>query len=126
MNADLNDNTHKDNDSENSVDLRIFSMLSYIGVLWIAGLISERDDPTVRFHVNQGIIKTFVFASLWFVIFVISKIFAAISPVLIAIVSLLWLVYFSIMFVYIVLGIINAKNEIHKPLPIIGNLFRIL
>lgn len=126
MNADLNNSTHKDNDSENSVDLRIFSMLSYIGVLWIAGLISERDDPTVRFHVNQGIIKTIVFASLWFVIFVISKIFAAISPVLVAIVSLLWLVYFSIMFVYIVLGIINAKNEIHKPLPIIGNLFRIL
>lgn len=62
--------------------------------------------------------KTIVFASLWFVIFVISKIFAAISPILIAIVALLWLVYFSTMFVYIVLGIINAKNEIQKPLPI--------
>ena len=126
MDAGLNDNAHKNNDDKRSADMRTFSILSYIGVLWIVGLISEKDDPTVRFHVNQGIIKTIVFASLWFVIFVISKIFAAISSVLIAVVALLWLIYFSIMFVYIILGIVNAKNQIQKPLRIIGSLFRIL
>ena len=123
MNTNLNDSLNK---GEGKSNLKIFSILSYIGIFWIVGLISERDDPVVRFHINQGIIKTVVFSSLWFVIFVISKILAAISTILLSIVALLWLVYFLIMFVYVVLGIINAKNEVQRPLPIIGDLFHIL
>lgn len=123
MNTDLNDNLNK---GEGKSNLKIFSILSYIGIFWIVGLISERDDPVVRFHINQGIIKTVVFSSLWFVIFVVSKILAAISTILLSIVALLWLAYFLIMFVYVILGIINAKNEVQRPLPIIGDLFHIL
>ncbi len=123
MITNLNDSLNK---GEGKSNLKIFSILSYIGIFWIVGLISERDDPVVRFHINQGIIKTVVFSSLWFVIFVISKILAAISTILLSIVALLWLAYFLIMFVYIVLGIINAKNEVQRPLPIIGDLFHIL
>ena len=123
MNTDLNDSLNK---GEGKSNLKIFSILSYIGIFWIVGLISERDDPVVRFHINQGIIKTVVFSSLWFVIFVVSKILAAISTILLSIVALLWLVYFLIMFVYVILGIINAKNEVQRPLPIIGDLFHIL
>ncbi len=123
MNTDLNDSLNK---GEGKSNLKIFSILSYIGIFWIVGLISERDDPVVRFHINQGIIKTVVFSSLWFVIFVISKILAAISTILLSIVALLWLAYFLIMFVYVILGIINAKNEVQRPLPIIGDLFHIL
>lgn len=123
MNTDLNDSLNK---GEGKSNLKIFSILSYIGIFWIVGLISERDDPVVRFHINQGIIKTVVFSSLWFVIFVISKILAAISTILLSIVALLWLAYFLIIFVYVILGIINAKNEVQRPLPIIGDLFHIL
>ena len=123
MNTDLNDSLNK---GEGKSNLKIFSILSYIGIFWIVGLISERDDPVVRFHINQGIIKTVVFSSLWFVIFVVSKILAAISTLLLSIVALLWLAYFLIMFVYVILGIINAKNEVQRPLPIIGDLFHIL
>lgn len=123
MNTDLNDSLNK---GEGKSNLKIFSILSYIGIFWIVGLISERDDPVVRFHINQGIIKTVVFSSLWFVVFVISKILAAISTILLSIVALLWLAYFLIMFVYVILGIINAKNEVQRPLPIIGDLFHIL
>lgn len=123
MNTDLNDSLNK---GEGKSNLKIFSILSYIGIFWIVGLISERDDPVVRFHINQGIIKTVVFSSLWFVIFVVSKILAAISTILLSIVALLWLAYFLIMFVYVILGIINAKNEVQRSLPIIGDLFHIL
>lgn len=123
MNTNLNDSLNK---GEGKSNLKIFSILSYIGIFWIVGLISERDDPVVRFHINQGIIKTVVFSSLWFVIFVVSKILAAISTILLSIVALLWLAYFLIMFVYVILGIINAKNEVQRPLPIIGDLFHIL
>ena len=114
LNGDKNDNTV------------LFSVLSYTAVLWIAGLISDKDNPVVRFHVNQGIIKTIIFTSLWFVIFVVSKIFSAISTILIAIVSLLWIVYFVTLFSYMIIGIVNAKKCIQKPLPIIGTLFNIL
>ena len=123
MNTNLNDSLNK---GEGKSNLKIFSILSYIGIFWIVGLISERDDPVVRFHINQGIIKTVVFSSLWFVIFVVSKILAAISTILLSIVALLWLAYFLIMFVYVILGLINAKNEVQRPLPIIGDLFHIL
>ena len=123
MNTNLNDSLNK---GEGKSNLKIFSILSYIGIFWIVGLISERDDPVVRFHINQGIIKTVVFSSLWIVIFVVSKILAAISTILLSIVALLWLAYFLIMFVYVILGIINAKNEVQRPLPIIGDLFHIL
>ena len=123
MNTNLNDSLNK---GEGKSNLKIFSILSYIGIFWIVGLISERDDPVVRFHINQGIIKTVAFSSLWFVIFVVSKILAAISTILLSIVALLWLAYFLIMFVYVILGIINAKNEVQRPLPIIGDLFHIL
>lgn len=123
MNTNLNDSLNK---GEGKSNLKIFSILSYIGIFWIVGLISERDDPVVRFHINQGIIKTVVFSSLWFVIFVVSKILAAISTILLSIVALLWLAYFLIMFVYVILGIINVKNEVQRPLPIIGDLFHIL
>lgn len=124
MSNELN-NEFEDNDKTID-DTRLFSVLSYISILWIVGLISDSDNCVVRFHINQGIVKTIIFGSAWFVLFVISKVFSAISIVLIPIVSLLWIIYFSIMLIYMILGIINAKNEIQKPLPIIGTLFHIL
>lgn len=124
MSNELN-NEFEDNDK--TIDnTRLFSVLSYISILWIVGLISDNDNCIVRFHINQGIVKTIIFGSAWFVLFVISKVISAISNILIPIVSLLWIIYFFIMLIYMILGIINAKNEIQKPLPIIGTLFHIL
>ena len=38
----------------------LYCVLSYIYVLWIVGLLAEKDNPTVKFHVNQGIILSAV------------------------------------------------------------------
>lgn len=124
MNSKLNNDF--ENNGKTIDNTRLFSVLSYISILWIVGLISDNDNCIVRFHVNQGIVKTIIFGSAWFVLLVISKLFSAISTVLIPIVSLLWIIYFFIMLIYMILGIINAKNGIQKPLPIIGTLFHIL
>lgn len=39
---------------------KLFSILSYLGILWLFGLLINPDkyDPRVRFHVGQGIILT--------------------------------------------------------------------
>ena len=105
---------------------KVFSVLSYIGILWLVGLIAERENPKVKFHVNQGIVLTIFSAALSIAVSILSAILIAISPVLFVISSLLWFVDSVVIIVWMVLGIINASKGINKPLPLIGSLFTIL
>ena len=47
---------------ENKVEqknVKLYSILSYIGILWIVGvLVKEKDNKTVKFHVGQGMLLT--------------------------------------------------------------------
>lgn len=81
---------------------KLYAILAYICPLWIIGLlVDEKDDPLVRFHVNQGIVLT---------------IFGVIaSAVSCGILSIAWLIF-------AILGIINANKEELKPLPLIGKI----
>ena len=38
---------------------KLYGILAYIGILWLVGMFvqPEKDDPFVRFHVNQGIVN---------------------------------------------------------------------
>ena len=105
---------------------KLYCILSYVYILWLAGLLSERENKIIRFHVNQGIILSiFMFSSL-FAINIISDILFFIAPILSCISALfqiLWLIiFFSLSFI----GIRNVIKNKAKPLPIIGNLFTVL
>lgn len=89
---------------------KLFSVLSYFGILWIVGLLAAKDDPYVKFHVNQGLLLFLleVAASIVMVIPIIGWIVGAVAYV------------FS--FVCFIMGVINAVQGNMKPLPLIGKL----
>ncbi len=120
---------------------KLFSILSYIGILWLIGLLvnPEKGDSKVRFHVGQGIILTIADAVIGIVMGIISAIIngifrteitilgygtgvyetSAVATVLTTIISLAgW-----VLIVFLVVkGIMNVVNKKQEPLPIIGKL----
>lgn len=109
------------NDQSNTI---LFSILSYIGILWLIPLLVEKNDKVVRFHVNQGIVL-FIFDIIGSIaVGILSAIF-----VFIPVISFLGVVIASLFgilcFVLMIIGIVNAANKSEKPLPIIGK-FQVL
>lgn len=117
------DNTENSNQNDQSNTI-LFSILSYIGILWLIPLLVEKNDKVVRFHVNQGIVL-FIFDIIGSIaVGILSAIF-----VFIPVISFLGVVIASLFgilcFVLMIIGIVNAANKSEKPLPIIGK-FQIL
>lgn len=88
---------------------KLFSILAYLGILWIVGLLAAKDDVFVKYHVNQGL--------LLFLLGVAGSI-VGIIPIIGAIVGAIVSV---VCFVLMILGIVNAVKGEMKPLPFIGN-----
>jgi len=117
------DNTGNSNQNDQSNTI-LFSILSYIGILWLIPLSVEKNDKVVRFHVNQGIVL-FIFDIIGSIaVGILSAIF-----VFIPVISFLGVVIASLFgilcFVLMIIGIVNAANKSEKPLPIIGK-FQVL
>lgn len=110
---------------------KILSALSYIGIMWIVGLIFGRNDDKVRFHINQGIILTifeFIFRLILFILHAAVNIFLIIPFSMVPLLSApgviinkaLTFIYWGLMSVFILIGVVNALAGRQKPLPIIG------
>ncbi|MBE7056330.1 MAG: hypothetical protein E7388_02675 [Ruminococcaceae bacterium] len=103
---------------------KLFSILSYISILWLLGLLisPEKNDPKVKFHVGQGIILSIVGAALGITAGIISGIMTAILPDLLAalLTAPISLAASAASIIWMVLGIINAAKGEQKQLPIIG------
>lgn len=117
------DNTGNSNQNDQSNTI-LFSILSYIGILWLIPLLVEKNDKVVRFHVNQGLVL-FIFDIIGSIaVGILSAIF-----VFIPVISFLGVVIASLFgilcFVLMIIGIVNAANKSEKPLPIIGK-FQVL
>ncbi|MBN2558249.1 MAG: hypothetical protein JXB33_05805 [Clostridia bacterium] len=98
-------------DSSNN---KVMAVLCYLWILWIVPLLTEhKNDPFVKFHINQGIILT-IFSVIVGIIGYI--------PVIGGVVS--WVGGIAL-FVLAIIGIINAVNMQQKPLPVIGTLFTV-
>lgn len=111
---------------------QVFSVLAYLGPLWLVGLLADRHNPRVSFHVNQGII-----------LFIFECIFTVATRILHGIFNIVFsfglldnigrLIMFLInsvgglgILVLIIIGIVHAAQEIEEPLPVIGKLFTII
>lgn len=109
-------------------NVRLYSILSYVGFLWIIGvLVKEKDNKTLKFHVGQGIILSI----LWFAIGTFGKVLSFFVDlidfidfpfgVIGSIASLIIMVPFCIFaFVLMIIGIMNANNGKEEELPVIG------
>lgn len=118
-------------------DSKAFCILSYVGVLWLVGLLAARDDPKVRFHVNQGIILSiFQFALGILVSMVksfISMVFIRMFSASVLLPQLGMTINGGLSFVswcltvaFAVIGIVHAAQDRQEPLPIIGSLFTVI
>lgn len=113
--------------------IKVFCILSYVGILWLVGLLTERENPKVRFHVNQGIILS-IFEAVVGVAFAIVKTFITaifseilmLSPLAAALNGMLSLVQWCVFLTFIIIGILHAARDREEPLPVIGSLFRVL
>ena len=96
---------------------KVQSILSYIGILWLAAYFGgkqERNDLS-RYHLKQGL-------GLW----IITVIFNIAIYIVVMIVPSLAVILSAISLIFLILmifGIINAANEVRKPLPVIGKMF---
>lgn len=97
------------------------NVLSYIGILFIVGMvIPDRDDPSVRFHCGQGLLLFVVSLILGLASGIIGAIMMFIPFIGGIISSLVSLCVSAITLVYMVIGIVNAATDKDVPLPIIG------
>ena len=99
------------------------SVLSYLGLLWLIPFFvnTRRNNPYVKFHMNQGLI-----------LLIISLIIQVIGAVVCAVLDFFWLGLISslvgvavefiqfIIFAFEILGIVNVLKDTAKELPFIG------
>ena len=118
---------------------KLFSILSYIGILWLIGMLvaPEKTDSKVRFHVGQGIILTIAEVALSIVVSILNAIIRAIFKTEITywgintgvyttsgfgnfLIVILSLAVWGVSIFFLVKGILNVVHGKEEPLPIVG------
>ena len=114
---------------------KLFAILSYIGILWLIGLLvaPEKTDAKVKFHVGQGIILSIAGAVLGIVSGIINAILGAVfqvtflgvglgyvSTVGVVFQTIVSLAVSVIIILLVIKGILNVVNNKQEPLPVIG------
>lgn len=101
----------------------LYCVLSYIYILWIVGLLADKNNKIVKFHINQGIILSIVSLFSLIIINILSSFLYSIAPILSGIsafLEVLWIIFYV---VFTIIGIKNAAKQSQQPLPVIGSLF---
>lgn len=93
------------------------SILAYLGILWLIAYFGGKDkrDALSTYHLRQGLGLLIVAILINLCLSVVIMLLPALSTPL-SLISLLFLIL-------MIFGIINAANEVQKPLPLIGKLF---
>ena len=131
------------NNSVNDKNIKLYSILAYIGILWIVGcLVKEKDDKKLKFHVGQGILVTLswiaasaisrminlfnslvihnIFVNTTYTFGVAIKTLSPIGSILSFLLGLVSLAVCFLPLVFMIIGIVNAANNKEQELPLIG------
>jgi uncharacterized membrane protein len=100
------DNNHEKANSKKS-DKKLMSILAYIGILILIPFLTSKDDPTVKFHIKQGLVLICAGVAVWLIGYIL--------PIWI----ILQLLNIGI-FVLAVIGIVNVVNDKKEELPLVG------
>lgn len=106
--------TTSEYDSRDIENNKVFAILSYIGILFVVGLIATPKSKFARFHANQGLVLFITEIALGIVSGIVSFI-PVVSGIVSAVVGLISLVY-------MVIGIYNSASGKAKELPVIGGI----
>lgn len=93
---------------------KLLAAIAYVWVLCIVTIICGKEDPFARYHANQGLVLLIANIASVIVGFILGLI-----PFIGPIVS--WIISIAL-FVFMILGIINAVKGEMKPLPFIGGI----
>lgn len=102
---------------------KLFNVLAYIGILWLVPLLAAKDDESCRFNANQGLVLFISEIAVNIVNIIMSILLDLIG---IGIISLLWSIIVwaasVALFVFAIIGVVNAFKGEDKELPIIGSI----
>lgn len=84
------------------------ALLSYIGPLVIIPYLTAKDDGFVMFHIKQGLVLFVGEIALW----VLMSMFWFLFPI--------WQLINLVIFVFAIIGIVNALGGKEKQLPVVG------
>lgn len=107
-------------DSEDASKNKAFGILSYLGILWLVGLIAAPDSRYAKFHANQGLVLFLAEIAVNIVLAIIAAIFGVIGHGLGVISSLLYFVVELATVGLVVFGIVYSAKGMAKELPFIG------
>ena len=101
-------------------DAKTFSYLAYVGPLFLVGLFSDiRKDPTLRFHLNQGMVLFICELAGMILHSIVNSILGGI--ILLNIIPALLFAFVALgSLVLSLIGIFNVAGTRLSPLPIIG------
>lgn len=99
---------------------RVMGVLSYLGILVLIPLFAARESPFARFHCNQGIVLALAEVILSFAVRIFGRL-----PLVGWIIRLVGVLGGLALFVFAIMGIVNAINGKAKELPLVGG-FQIL
>jgi uncharacterized membrane protein len=89
---------------------KLMAVLSYLGFLVLIPLFMDKENPTVKFHIKQGLVLLLGWVVAWIIIIV---------PLFGWLIS--WLLQIGLVILSLV-GVLNAINNQQKPLPLVGHL----
>lgn len=98
-----------------SGNAKVFAILSYIGILWLLGLLiePEKNDPFVKNHVNNGILLSIGGAILGVL---------AVIPIVQIVAGLASIA----MLVFAIMGIVQAAGDKEFTIPLVGDKIQII
>ncbi len=105
----------------NNKDIKTFSYLSYIGPFFMIGLFSDmrRTNPTLRFHLNQGMLLFLCEAAALVIHYVVDMLLGSLP--IISIIPSVLLIFITLCSLALSLcGIYNVASDKLNPLPVIG------
>lgn len=107
--------TVSDTDANDVANNKIMAVLAYLSWLVLVPIFAAKDSKFARFHVNQGLNLAVVELALW----ILSAILGVI-PVINVIFGIVSWIANIILFVFSIMGIVNAAKGEEKELPIVG------
>lgn len=114
----MSDNQEKNFDAEDIEKNKTISALAYF--LFFLPLIASKDSKFGRFHANQGLVLLLTSIAGAIVVGILNAILIGISWRMFAITGIISTVWWIIILVLAVLGIVNTVNGKAEELPVIG------
>ena len=103
---------------------KAMGILSYLGILVLIPILAAKESPFARYHANQGLVLLLCEVGFSVASMILSVIFAFLGPLALLWTLVSWLVSLAFL-ALLILGIVNAAQDMAKELPLIGK-FRIL